>query len=81
MAAATFDVLASMHLSLLARAKELDPVDGEDMLQDAYVRFLERPPRSKSPLKVKHWFRTVLLRMHIDRERARKVPALAPPDA
>lgn len=67
MALAKAEVIAAIHPALLARAKELDPVTGEDLLQDAYVRFLERPPRARSAVKIKHWLRTVMLNMHIDR--------------
>ena len=75
MAAVANDVLTGLHPALLARARELDPRDGEDLLQDAYVRFLEKPPRSRSAIKVKHWFRTVLLRMHLKRVEALKLAA------
>jgi DNA-directed RNA polymerase specialized sigma24 family protein len=58
-----------MQPSLLAHARALEPDRGEDLLQDAYVRFLEKPPRAKTPAKLKRWFRTVIRNLHFDRHR------------
>lgn len=44
---------------------------GEDLLQEAYLRFLQDPPREMSGAQLKHWFRTVLKNLHIDRVRSR----------
>jgi len=70
MATVAADVLAKLHPTLLARARELEPEDAEDFLQDVYVEFLESPPRARSPKRIKHWFRTVLRNRHVARLRA-----------
>ncbi len=36
------------------------PDDAEDLLQEVYMRFIERPPCADTPGKLKHWFRTVM---------------------
>ena len=78
MAATAEELLPSLHRALLARARELDPEGGEDLLQDAYLAFLEHRPRSRSEVKLKHWFRTVLLNMHRRRKAALKLRSAIP---
>jgi DNA-directed RNA polymerase specialized sigma24 family protein len=55
---------------LTARALQL--CDGhrpkaEDLVQDVLVRWLESPPRAREGVKLKHWLRTVMRYMAIDR--------------
>ena len=80
MAATADQLLTSLHPGLLARARELDPKGGEDLLQDAYLAFLEHRPRARSEVKLKHWFRTVLLNMHLKRKNALKLRSAIPPE-
>jgi DNA-directed RNA polymerase specialized sigma24 family protein len=62
----TSDVLESLQPSLLARARELAPDAGEDLLQEAYLRYLAHPPRATTPGQLKHWFRTTLRNLRMD---------------
>ncbi len=73
MAATADQLLTTLHPSLLARARELDPDGGEDLLQDVYLVFLEHRPRARSEVKLRHWFRTVLLNLHLKRKNALKL--------
>jgi DNA-directed RNA polymerase specialized sigma24 family protein len=69
----TTDVLATLQPSLLARARELDPDGAEDLLQNAYLRFVTHPPEATTANEVKRWFRTVLQNIRKDMFRARPV--------
>lgn len=69
----TSDVLESLQPSLLARAHELAPEAGEDLLQEAYVRYLTHPPRASTPAQLKHWFRTTMRNLRMDTFRRRPI--------
>ena len=59
---------------LLARAVELAGGDGvlaEELVQDLYLQWWERPPRGSTATELKHWFRTVLQNMFRRRWRAK----------
>jgi DNA-directed RNA polymerase specialized sigma24 family protein len=56
----TSDVLESLQPSLLARAEELAPGAGRDLLQEAYMCFVTHPPELRTATELKHWFRTTL---------------------
>jgi DNA-directed RNA polymerase specialized sigma24 family protein len=59
---------------LLLRARELcgsrADVDAEDLLGDTYLKLVAKPPSPKTALQLKHWMRTVMLRIWLNvRER------------
>lgn len=69
----TSDVLEELQPSLLARANELAPGAGEDLLQETYLRFLLRKPRFTSMTAMKRWFRTTMRNLRMDDFRARPI--------
>jgi len=62
----TSDVLESLQPSLLARARELAPDACEDLLQEAYLRYLESDPKFTTITALKHWFRTTMRNLQVD---------------
>jgi hypothetical protein len=75
------DVLATIHPSLEARARELWPEEAEDLLGDAYLRLcradVEGRLVDRSVQGIKRWMRSALL--YIRTERLRRLSRL--PDA
>lgn len=65
----TSDVLESLQPSLLARARELAPDAGEDLLQDTYLKYLESEPEFTTAKALKRWFRTTMRNLKVDRFR------------
>src|SRR5579859_4718506 len=73
------DTSAAVRPALLAHALRLtqsyspmgepilDHAAAEDLVQDAYVRMLERPPRSRSKAKVQGWLMIVMRNLWADR--------------
>lgn len=60
----------------MARAVELTKGElnlAEDLVQQVYVKWWEVPPCGQTALELKHWFRTVLRNLFVDRERKRKL--------
>jgi len=64
------DALTSIRPRLLQRAHELagSHADGEDLVQEAYVRYLVSPPRPKPKTErdLLRWFRSTLLSIWAD---------------
>lgn len=63
------DTAAAARPALLAHALHLtqDPAAAEDLVQDAYVRMMERPPRSRAKAKVQGWLMIVMRNLWADR--------------
>jgi DNA-directed RNA polymerase specialized sigma24 family protein len=57
--------LQSLQPSLLARAEELAPGSGTDLLQEAYLRFVIQSPKVRTKIELKHWFRTTLRNLRV----------------
>lgn len=58
----------------MRRALELcsgDAEQAEDLVQDTYVRLLERRPTYRSDRQLEHWMRKVMRNLNNDRLRAR----------
>ena len=64
-----------MRPQLMMRARELcghrAELDAEDLLQDVYLKFVEKTPDPRGATQLKHWLRTVMLRKHVDAQRRR----------
>jgi DNA-directed RNA polymerase specialized sigma24 family protein len=60
---------------LLLKALELangNLPDAEDLVQDAYLKFVAKPPAPRGPAQLRNWLRTVLRRRWIDLYRLRE---------
>jgi len=68
---------AAARPALLAHALHLtrDLPAAEDLVQDTYVRMMERPPHSRSKRKVQAWLMLVMRHLWADRF-PRRCPAL-----
>lgn len=64
-------VIASLQPSLRARAFELEPSTADDLLQETYLRLVEKAPDFRGEQQLKRWLRTVMRNLHVDRLRAR----------
>ena len=66
------DVFAQLQQPLLRQARGLtaSEEDAEDLVQAAFVRFIERPPEWRGLAKAKNWLNTVMQNLAADRYRA-----------
>jgi len=68
------ELAISLYNELTLRAIELtgNADDAQDLVQDVFVRCLERPPAFRDQQSLLHWLRLVMQNLHIDAARRRK---------
>jgi len=65
----------ALRPQLLKRALELcgrRDADAEDLVQDAYLAMIAKPPSPRTPSQLKHWLRSVMRNQQARAYRARR---------